>query len=273
MKWNSWLGQATRVAPRAPDGLRIYAIGDIHGRADLLAALLREIEIDRKVHAPDRSVTVFLGDYIDRGPASRDVIDLLLDHGRTNSAVFLKGNHETYIRRFLDDPTILDEWRLCGGLETLCSYGLAPSVAPSRPEQRQLSREFARLIPAQHLQFIASLDKMFWCGDFLFVHAGIRPGVSLRNQKEEDLLWIRDEFLSSESRFEKFVVHGHTPVEAMDIHANRINIDTGAFATGRLTCIAIEGTSIVPVIAARDWAGARSAKADASFSARTRAVY
>jgi serine/threonine protein phosphatase 1 len=238
-----------------PDGLRIYAIGDIHGCADLLEALLRQIDMDCRLYRASRPVVVFLGDYIDRGPASSEVLDLLLTYQRTKESIFLKGNHETYIHSFLSDPAILDEWRLWGGLETLVSYGLKPSINPGVPEQTRLAKEFEKSIPKGHLRFLESLDLSFSCGDFLFVHAGIRPGVPLRKQREEDLLWIREEFLSCEQQFEKFVVHGHTPVRTPDMRSNRINIDTGAFATGRLTCIVIEGTSIVPLIDVRGWIG------------------
>jgi hypothetical protein len=167
---------------------------------------------------------------------------------RTKETIFLRGNHETFVHRFLSKPAVLDDWRLCGGLETLASYGLEPSINPNALERARLAKQLAMSMTKQDIEFLESLDLSFSCGDFLFVHAGIRPGVPLRKQREEDLLWIREEFLSCEQRFEKFVVHGHTPVDATDIRSNRINIDTGAFATGRLTCIVIEGTSIVELI-------------------------
>jgi len=245
--------QNERAAARLPDGLRIYAIGDIHGRADLLATLLRQIDVDCTLYPSSRPIVVFIGDYIDRGPASNEVLDLLLGCGRTKETVFLKGNHEALVHRFLSVPAVLDEWRLCGGLETLVSYGLKPSINPGVAEQRRLAKELAKSIPRPHLEFLDSLKLSFSCGDFLFVHAGIRPGVPIRKQREEDLLWIREEFLSCDQRFEKFVVHGHTPVRTPDVRSNRINIDTGAFATGRLTCIMIEGTAMVPLIDVRDW--------------------
>jgi serine/threonine protein phosphatase 1 len=250
--WNSPSLQSERAAARLPDGLRIYAIGDIHGRADLLAALLRQIDVDCTLYPSSRPIVVFIGDYIDRGSASREVLDLLLGCERTKEAVFLKGNHETFVHLFLSAPAVLDEWRLCGGLETLVSYGLKPSINPGAAEQRRLAKELAKSIPKPHLKFLDSLKLSFSCGDFLFVHAGIRPGVPIRKQGEEDLLWIREEFLSCEQPFEKFVVHGHTPVCTPDIRSNRINIDTGAFATGRLTCIVIEGTAMVPLIDVRE---------------------
>ena len=251
--WNSRSSKNGRAAARLPDGLRIYAIGDIHGRADLLEALLLQIDVDCTLYPSRRPIVVFLGDYIDRGPASREVLDLLLGYERTKETIFLKGNHDTFVLRFLSEPEVLDEWRLCGGLETLVSYGLKPSINPGVPEQTQLAEKLAKCMPKRHLEFLESLDLSFNCGDFLFVHAGIRPGVPLRKQREEDLLWIREEFLSCEQRFEKFVVHGHTPGRTPDIRSNRINIDTGAFATGRLTCIVIEGSVIVPLIDVRDW--------------------
>ena len=253
MWWDPRSSQNERAAARLPDGLRIYAIGDIHGRADLLESLLLQIDEDCRLHPSRRPIVVFIGDYIDRGPASREVLDLLLGYEQTKETIFLRGNHETFVHRFLSEPAVLDEWRLCGGLETLVSYGLKPSINPGVAEQRQLAKALAKSIPRSHLEFLDSLDLSFNCGDFLFVHAGIRPGVPIRKQSEEDLLWIREEFLCCKRRFEKFVVHGHTPVHATDIRSNRINIDTGAFATGRLTCIVIEGTSIVELIDMRDW--------------------
>ena len=253
MWWDPRSSQNERAAARLPDGLRIYTIGDIHGRSDLLESLLLQIDGDCRLYPSRRPIVVFIGDYIDRGPASREVLDLLLGYERTKEAIFLRGNHETFVHRFLSKPAVLDEWRLCGGLETLVSYGLKPSINPGVAEQRQLAKALAKSIPRSHLEFPDSLNLSFSCGDFLFVHAGIRPGVPLRKQREEDLLWIREEFLSCEQRFENFIVHEHTPVDTTDIRSNRINIDTGAFATGRLTCIVIEGTSIVELIDVRDW--------------------
>jgi diadenosine tetraphosphatase ApaH/serine/threonine PP2A family protein phosphatase len=234
-----------RRAPASlPQGIRIYAIGDIHGRADLLSRLLRCIEVDRQARPVERALTVFIGDYIDRGLHSRDVIDLLLRWRESNDAIFLRGNHETFLPKFLSDSKTLDEWRKCGGLETLLSYGLQPSISPDREEQERLAHQLASSLPKEHFQFLESLEPFYDCGDFLFVHAGIRPGIPIDEQAEEDLLWIREEFLACEQPFERLVVHGHTPVEAPEFRSNRINIDTGAFATGRLTCIVIEGSGV-----------------------------
>ena len=231
--------QSSRNLPRLPDHLRIYAIGDIHGRADLLEPLLDQIETDIEFYPCAKAMLVFLGDYIDRGPRSRDVIDILLDCARIHDTIFLKGNHEAFVQGFLADPTLLHEWRQCGGFETLMSYGLKPSLNPARDAQYALAEAYR-----PHYSAV---------GDYLFVHAGIRPGVPLKRQNETDLLWIRDEFLSCPEPFEKFIVHGHTPVYAPDIRSNRINIDTGAFATDRLTAIAIEGHTVVPLADNRDW--------------------
>jgi len=237
-------GLSSWVPAAVPNGVRIYAVGDIHGRSDLLGDVLRRIDADCRQRPVPRPISVFIGDYIDRGPRSRTVLDLLLRCRRNNEAIFLRGNHETFLPRFLADSRTLDGWRREGGLETLLSYGLKPTICPDRHEQVALVDRLARAMPAQHLQFLKSLDVTLCCGDFLFVHAGIRPDVPIDRQREEDLLWIREDFLAHEQPFERFVVHGHTPVMRPDLRRNRINIDTGAFATGHLTCVVIEGSTI-----------------------------
>jgi serine/threonine protein phosphatase 1 len=232
------LSEARRqAAPRLPEGVRVYAVGDLHGCADLLAGLLSQIDAHLSQHPIARPIEVFLGDYIDRGPDSRRVIDLLIKRGETRETIFLKGNHETYLLQFLKDQRILDIWLQRGGFETLLSYGVKP---PLRKKPRKLAKSFAAMLPKGHLRFLSHLMTNFECGDFLFVHAGVQPGVPLDRQREEDLLWIRDGFLQSDDDFGKYIVHGHTPVQEPDIRPNRINIDTGAFATGRLTCVMIE---------------------------------
>lgn len=239
------------VRAKMPDDIRIYAVGDIHGRPDLLEELLNGIDIDCRQRPTRRSITVFIGDYIDRGPHSRDVLKLLLQWRQNNDAVFLRGNHETFLPEFLADSRTWDKWRLCGGVETLLSYGLQPPVNPDRHEQVRLADELKDAIPVEHLNFLGSLRVSYEVGDFVFVHAGLRPGVPIHQQNERDLLWIREEFLTYEKPFEKYVVHGHTPVRAPDLRFNRINIDTGAFATGHLTCIAIEGSTIIRLLPLR----------------------
>jgi serine/threonine protein phosphatase 1 len=244
-----------RRPPSVPEGIRIYAVGDVHGRADLLALLLSQIEADAALRPISRPIAVFLGDYIDRGEASNEVLELLVTWRGVQEAVFLKGNHEDFFLRFLKDAAVLENWRHCGGLETLVAYGLKPPINPTHLQQARLAHDLAGALPATHRTFLQGLEPFFVCGDFLFVHAGVRPLVPIHQQTEDDLLWIRDEFLFWEKPFEKIVVHGHTPVHEPDIKANRINIDTGAFATGRLTCMVFEGAEIMPLVDVRVWVG------------------
>jgi serine/threonine protein phosphatase 1 len=226
--------------PRAAEGVRVYAIGDIHGRVDLLKETFARIDADREAFPAEKTLHVFLGDYVDRGPHSREVLDALIARGRRHPAEFLMGNHESYFLDFMRDPEILDTWRLYGGLNTLLSYGLTPSIIPDRQESVALASGLREKIPKSHLRLLSVLKPSFTCGDYFFVHAGVRPGVPLSHQREEDLLWIRDEFLLHEEAYGKVVVHGHTPVVEPDIRSNRINIDTGAYATGRLTCLVLD---------------------------------
>ncbi len=227
-----------------PAGVRVYAIGDIHGRLDLLNDLLSGIAHDISARPARRPVFAFLGDYIDRGPSSRETIDRLIAHGATNECIFLKGNHEQIALRCLSDRNLFDHWMRLGGVDTLISYGVLPT--PSSDEQQivRLQAAFHDALPQAHFRFFRDLQTSFACGDFFFVHAGVRPGVELSRQKESDLLWIRDEFLSSRDDFGKIVVHGHTPTREVEVAPNRINIDTGAFATGRLTCLVIDGSAL-----------------------------
>lgn len=260
--WNPSRDSKALSRARLPDGIRVYAVGDIHGRTDLLKLQLAQIEVDEALYPCPHSIIVFLGDYIDRGPDSRGTIDLLLACAQIREVVCLKGNHETFVQRFLDAPDSLSEWRTLGGLETLVSYGLRPSLSRSHGDHEALSEALRAAIPAQHLAFLDSLPTSFSCGDFFFVHAGVRPGFALAKQSENDMLWIRDEFLLHDAPFEKFVVHGHTPVAAPDIRCNRVNVDTGAFATGRLSCVVIEGTGILPLLDIRYWMAGNSTRTE-----------
>jgi serine/threonine protein phosphatase 1 len=244
--WIASMGQffsapKRRRPPQLPEGTRIYTVGDVHGRADLLAQVLSQIDSHLAQNPVSRPIEVFLGDYVDRGPDSRNVIDLLVSRRNSHEMIFLKGNHEQCILDFLRDPEIWDEWRQFGGLETLLSYGLTPQTNASTADRKELANIFADRLPRDHLLFLSCLVTSFTCGDFYFVHAGVKPGVALDQQAEKNLLWIRDDFLRSEDDFGKYVVHGHTPVRELDIRSNRANIDTGAFVTGCLTCLVIEG--------------------------------
>jgi serine/threonine protein phosphatase 1 len=230
--------------PALPEGLRIYAFGDVHGRLDLLDELLGRIAQDISVRPVARPLFVFLGDYIDRGPQSRETIDRLIAHGRDNECVFLKGNHEQVAIKCLSDRSLFDQWTRFGGVETLVSYGVLPKPPLDEQQIVRLQAAFHEALPQAHFRFFRDLKRSFACGDFFFVHAGVRPRVDLSHQKESDLFWIRDEFLSSSEDFGKIIVHGHTPTSEVEVAPNRINIDTGAFATGRLTCLVMEEASL-----------------------------
>jgi len=240
-RWKVLALQILRARPSVPPGMRIYAIGDVHGRADLLIDLFRRIDRDLQVHPVARSTQVFLGDYIDRGPHSRQVVDLLITRQQKHDVLFLKGNHEVYASRFLSDPTVLSEWKLVGCISTLLSYGVTPTACDDPHSQHELAKALREAMPDSHRRFIQGLALSFTCGDFFFAHAGVRPGIPLQKQSEQDLLWIRDDFLFHEEDFGKIVVHGHTAAMEPEIRPNRINIDTGAYATGRLTCLVLEG--------------------------------
>jgi serine/threonine protein phosphatase 1 len=230
--------------PRVPDGMRIYAVGDVHGRVDLLGELFGRIDADLDADPACRPIQILLGDYVDRGPASRKVIDLLISRSRTHEMLFLKGNHEALLIRFLEDPNSFEAWENVGGAETLGSYGLSPLLKELQRHPSELASFFDLAFPKSHRHFLKQLKVSFECGDFFFAHAGVRPGIPLKDQRERDLLWIRQEFLCYRKGFGKIVVHGHTPVAVPEILANRINIDTGAFATGCLTCLKLDHSEI-----------------------------
>ena len=238
-RWRSGAGRK----PQVPVGARIYAVGDIHGRLDLLRDLHRRIAEDA-AQAPERAKTiVYLGDYIDRGLESRGVIDCLLDLALADVAtVHLRGNHEDIALRFLDDFGNGAGWIRLGGDATLYSYGV--QLRGPTSEQRTLIDAQLSLrenLPERHLAFLRSLETHYEAGDYFFVHAGVRPGVALADQATEDLIWIRDAFLKSTADHGRVVVHGHSISLKAEHRPNRINIDTGAYATGVLTCLALEG--------------------------------
>jgi serine/threonine protein phosphatase 1 len=232
-----------KAAPRAPDGQVIYAVGDIHGRLDLLNQLLDQIASDVAASRDAAATLAFLGDYVDRGPDSRSVVETLkqLKDNGGERVVTLKGNHEEALLGFLADPSAGAAWVEHGGRETLLSYGVSLPHRPSPEEWEEVREQFASALPQDHLRFFQSLDLFQTRGDYVFVHAGVKPGVPLADQEEHDLLWIRDEFLQSGRLGEKVVVHGHTPVERPAVTNVRIGIDTGAYATGVLTALKLKG--------------------------------
>ncbi len=234
---------AQRPPARVPDGRRVYAIGDIHGRADLLRKLLDNIQKDALGgDYRGKPVLVFLGDYVDRGMESKQVIDLLAGKAMSPFEThFLKGNHEAAMLEFLADPAIGPRWADYGGRETLASYGVRPPRSRTSSEDWALAaQELKRVLPPEHLDFLRSLELSVQIGDYLFVHAGIRPGVGIDHQSEHDMLWIRDEFLNDPRPLGPVVVHGHTPAPRPHRDHRRIGLDTGAYLTGKLTAARFE---------------------------------
>jgi serine/threonine protein phosphatase 1 len=224
-----------------PDGLRIYAIGDLHGRFDLLEAMADKIRDDLRALPPAGSaIEVFIGDYIDRGPQSREVVEWLIEtRPLGNERICLLGNHEDMLLEALADPSGLANWLYNGGGATLASYGV--TELPSSPLAMHAACVAA--IPPRHRAFFAALPRTVEFGSYFFVHAGVDPSRPLGEQDPHDLVWIREPFLYSSVDFGRIVVHGHTPVVEPDIRTNRINIDTGAVFTGHLTCLVLEGAT------------------------------
>lgn len=224
---------------RLPKGVRVYAIGDIHGCSGLLAGAFALIDADLARSKPERAIHVFLGDYVDRGPDVKQTLDLLIARSQAYETVFIKGNHEAILVDFLRNPPVLPDWLRLGGDSTLASYGVPVSFADGDTDAVRMA--FARAMPQAHIAFLARLVPSFTCGDFFFAHAGVRPGIPLEEQNEDDLMWIREPFLSSREDFGKVVVHGHTPVREPDVREHRVNIDVGAYVTGRMAVLAMEG--------------------------------
>jgi serine/threonine protein phosphatase 1 len=238
---------APAAAARVPPGRRIYAVGDIHGRADLLKRLIDDLEQDIASGGFEgRPILIFLGDYIDRGFQSKEVISVLLGESLSRfETYFLKGNHEAAMLQFLNDPAIGPRWAEYGGIETLVSYGVQPPrTRTNLDDWARASDELKARLPVEHRQFLANLDLSVRVGDYVFVHAGVRPGTPLDQQTEQDLLWIREEFLDDRHYLGAVVVHGHTPAAQPYRDGRRIGIDTGAYLSGRLTAARFEHESV-----------------------------
>lgn len=227
--------------PRGKAGCRAYAIGDVHGRLDLLDDLLEKIDRDRLSRPSKRTFIIFLGDLIDRGPASAGVIDRLLScRPQDAQAIFLYGNHEEVLLRILKgERNILSNWLKFGGAECARSYDLDP-VALGGIEERAAIELIQAKVPRAHRKFLDGFADTFRFGDYLFVHAGIRPGIGVEDQDAADLRWIREPFLSDPNEHGFVVVHGHTIVDQVEEKGNRIAIDTGAYRSGVLSALAIE---------------------------------
>lgn len=230
--------QPTGPKPPSTGGRLVYAVGDVHGHALELRALLRAIGADAAAARPaEPPLLVFLGDYVDRGPDSRGVLETLLalEAEGAFETVALKGNHEDALIRFLADPGYADAWIDNWGEATLRSYGIDPWGGAA------VQARFAAVLPDAHRDFLGRLVLSHTVGDYHFVHAGVRPGVALHAQAARDLMWIRHEFLLSDEPFGKVVVHGHTPAYDPEVRENRIGVDTGCYFTGVLTAVRLEG--------------------------------
>lgn len=233
----------------APEGVRLYAIGDVHGRLDLLQAMLGRIDAELAIDRPDDWRIILLGDYVDRGPDSRGVVaELLARRQQDNRHIVLAGNHDAGFVGFLDKPDPGGLFMQFGGLQTALSYGVAlkrPYRHGIEEGERGFQESAAQLqqaVPPAHVAFLRKLPRGCLAGDFFFCHAGIRPRVPIEKQDPEDLIWIRNDFLLYGELHPKVVVHGHTPGDQPDIRDNRVNIDTRAFETGVLTALVVDGT-------------------------------
>lgn len=233
--------------PPAPDGSTIYVVGDIHGRLDLLRDVHRGIDADKDSAGATDAIEVYLGDYIDRGPQAADVVSELIGRSKTGPTAFLRGNHEQLLLDFLDGRDVLSQWKAVGALPTLLSYGLQARLLGGDTGEEEVREALRQRLPAEHLEFLAGTGSYLKMDPYLMVHAGLRPGIRLEDQHAADILGIRNDFLDYDGDLGYLVVHGHTPVEEPDFRRNRINIDTGAFATNRLTCLRIdvEGASLL----------------------------
>lgn len=234
----------TRVASTPPDTV-IYAIGDLHGRCDLLEFLTARIVEDAVTRRASQRLLVYLGDYVSRGNGGRRVIETLLAPPPAGfERITLRGNHEDYVLRFLDgDLDAGRRWFRWGGLAVLPDYGIDIGTRDWREDATlaDVRSDLADRLPAEHLAFVRRTRHSYRSGDYLFVHAGVRPGVPLADQDPHDLMWIRQPFIDSTADHGAVVVHGHCITDAPELRANRIGIDTGAFASGVLTCVALEG--------------------------------
>jgi serine/threonine protein phosphatase 1 len=230
--------------PTIPDGALLFAFGDVHGRADLLREMMEAVAANAST--ADHLIVVGLGDYVDRGPDSSDVIDQLISWENIPGLEthFLTGNHEQMMLRFLADARGGPSWCGLGGRDTLHSYGVSAPMTAGDTEGWETARlALTEVLPPEHLDFLNRLESRFELGDYFFAHAGARPGVTLENQVEKDLYWIREPFLSHRKAFNKVIVHGHSQDVEVYADSRRIGIDTGAYATGVLTALRLEGAT------------------------------
>lgn len=243
---------SSRAAYTIPPGERVYAIGDVHGCATLLDQLLQQIDLDDKARGPADTSLIFLGDLVDRGPASAQVVERLrrLAVSRPNVR-FLKGNHEEiFLGAVEGEPKALRLFCRIGGRDTVMSYGMDPEHY-DRLDYEEFATELAKIVPSTHTAFFEQFEDMIVIGDYVFVHAGIRPGVELSEQRTSDLRWIRDPFLDYDKPLcGKMIVHGHTISDGVETRIHRIGVDTGAYATGQLTALGLENETTWTLTAA-----------------------
>lgn len=233
--------ERTSPAASVPPGERVYAVGDIHGRLDLFEALIRAIEADDADRDGARTTVILLGDLIDRGPDSAGVIRTARAWGEQRTVRYIAGNHEEMLLQGLEKPEVLRVFMRHGGRETVLSYPVDPA-AYAEADWDALRDLIAAAIPPADLTFLRGFENTIRIGDYAFVHAGVLPGVPLEAQRTSDLRWIREPFLSHAANHGYVVVHGHTITDEVEHKPNRIGIDTGAYASGRLTALGLEGT-------------------------------
>jgi serine/threonine protein phosphatase 1 len=233
---------AARPLPAVPAGARYYAVGDVHGRLDLFKALIDAIERDDREGGDAETTVVLLGDLIDRGPDSAGVVALAREWQGQRRVRLLAGNHEEMFLHSLDDVAVLRHFLRHGGRETALSYGI-PRDAYDRATMEEVQAMLVAAVPLEHRRFLSMAKNYLVAGDYLFVHAGIAPQVPLAEQEEHHLRWIREPFLDHTEPHQHFVVHGHTITETIDERSNRIGIDTGAYRSGCLTALVLEGTA------------------------------
>lgn len=227
---------------KGPEGMRVYAIGDIHGHLELLTEMHARIAQEIARDKPEDWRIVHLGDLVDRGPDSRGVIDFLIAAAKHDSRnIVLTGNHDVGFLDFLAEPDPESLFARHGGRETAMSYGVDLKTSDAAGLWHS-HRALAAAVPDSHLRFLRTLPRSISFGDFFFCHAGIRPGIALENQDPDDLIWIRNEFLNHPGLHPKVVVHGHTPQAEPEVMANRVNVDTGVYYSGALTALVVDGT-------------------------------
>lgn len=234
--------RAPAFTARVPDGQRVYAIGDVHGCADLLLKLIAQVEADNNLREPAEMTLVFLGDLIDRGPDSARVLDIIGNLQARWQVRLIAGNHEEMFLESLGSDRVLRQFLQHGGRETILSY-MKDAGAYARLTIEELREQLPSIVPEAHLELLRSMENILTIGDYVFVHAGIRPGVPLQDQAQKDLRWIRKDFLEIDFDPGFVVVHGHTVATEVLSGPYRIGIDTGAYVHGRLTAVALEGSS------------------------------